>query len=282
MIKHDVKPNTPEWLELRTQYRTASEAAIVMGISPFTTPLKFKMIKEGLAKQYYSKAMQDGHRLEDQVRQWANFRLGKTFKEEIWTNEGYLASLDGIDGDCLVEIKVSDRTYNDLKHGVIPEYYLVQIQQQLFCSPAEYGYLVAYSKQLDDYAISAPIEFDPMYMANIATGWELFDQIKLDEHTPRDMSDDRRVRDLFDRYDRLKAEADTIKSYMDDIKSQLEELAGDRSLVAGDFKLERRKGATRYDYKKAATDAKVDLEQYKTESAPTFTIKLPKNPFKDE
>ena len=69
MIKHDVKPNTPEWLELRTQYRTASEAAIVMGISPFTTPLKFKMIKEGLAKQYYSKAMQDGHRLEDQVQE---------------------------------------------------------------------------------------------------------------------------------------------------------------------------------------------------------------------
>jgi hypothetical protein len=65
-------------------------------------------------------------------------------------------------------------------------------------------------------------------------------------------------------------------------KEELIKEAGDRSLVAGDFKLVRSKPTTRYDYKKAATDAKVDLNKYKTESAPTFTIKVPKNPFKDE
>lgn len=281
MQKHDVKPNTPEWLELRKEYRTASEAAIVMGISPFQTPEQFKLIKAGLKKQYYSAAMRRGHELEDMVRQWANGWLGKDFKEEIWTNEGYLASLDGIDGDCLVEIKVSDRTYNDLKKGVIPEYYLVQIQQQLFCSPAEYGYLIAYSPKAEDYATSEAIAFDPVYMANIATGWELFNDIKIDEHTPVDLSDDGRVVELFNRYDRLKAELDTIKSYLDMTRDELIKAAGDRSMVAGDFKLERRKGAVRYDYKKAATDANVDLEQYKSESAPTFTVKLPPNPFKD-
>ena len=45
IIKHDVQPNTEEWLALRKQYRTASEAAIVMGISPWTTREDFKLIK---------------------------------------------------------------------------------------------------------------------------------------------------------------------------------------------------------------------------------------------
>ena len=65
--------NTPEWLEARKKYRTASEAAIVLGISPFTTVEKFKSIKAGLVKQYYSKAMEQGHIQEDQIRQAASW-----------------------------------------------------------------------------------------------------------------------------------------------------------------------------------------------------------------
>jgi hypothetical protein len=64
-------------------------------------------------------------------------------------------------------------------------------------------------------------------------------------------------------------------------KEELIKEAGDRSLVAGDFKLVRSKPTTRYDYKKAATDAKVDLEKYKSEGKPTFSVKLPPNPFKE-
>lgn len=282
MQKLDLQPNTPEWLEARKNYRTASEAPIVCGISPFQTPEQFKLIKAGLKKQYYSKAMADGHKFEDQVRQWANKHLNANFLEEIWVNGEYLASLDGIDGDTLVEIKVSERTFDDIKANRLPEYYLTQMQQQMHCSPATQGYLVAYSKKRDDYAISELVKQDPVYMDRIAQGWSMFDEIKIDEHTPVDRSEDRHIMDLFNRYDRLKAEMETVKATMDWVKEELIKEAGDRSMVAGEFKIERRKGATRYDYKKAATDAKVDLEQYKTESAPTFTVKLPKNPFKDE
>jgi putative phage-type endonuclease len=281
MEKLNLQPNTPEWLEARKNYRTASEAPIVCGISPFQTPEKFKLIKLGLAKQYYSKAMADGHKYEDQVRQWANKELGYDFKEEIWVNGDYLASLDGIDGDTLVEIKVSERTFDDIKAGRLPEYYITQMQQQMHCSPATQGYLVAYSKKRDDYAISPLILEEPSYMKQIADSWELFDQIKVDEHTPVDCSDDGRIVELFKRYDRLKAELDTIKSYMDMTRDELIRAAGDRSMVAGDFKLVRSKGTTRYDYKKAAADAKVDLEKYKSEGKPTFSVKLPPNPFKE-
>ena len=281
MKKLYLKPNTPEWLEARKAYRTASEAPIVCGISPFQTPEKFKMIKLGLAKQYYSKAMADGHKYEDQVRQWANKELGYNFKEEIWVNGDYLASLDGIDGETLIEIKVSERTFDDIKAGRLPEYYLTQMQQQMYCSPATRGFLVAYSKKRDDYVASTLILEDPRYMKHIEDSWGLFDLIEIDEHTPLDRSEDRRIVELFNRYDRLKAELDTVKMAMELTKEELIKEAGDRSLVAGDFKLVRSKPTTRYDYKKAATDAKVDLDKYKSEGKPTFSVKLPPNPFKE-
>lgn len=282
MKKLNLQPNTPEWLEARKQYKTASEAAIVLGISPFQTPEKFKMIKLGLAKQFYSAAMRRGHDLEEQVRQWANETLGLNFKEEIWVNGEYLASLDGIDGKILVEIKVSDRTYNDVKKGALPEYYLTQMQQQMHCSPATSGYLVAYSPKADAYAISEPVYEDPSYMERISAGWLLFDQINIDEHTPVDRSDDGSVINLFGEYAGLMSKIDQLKARADKIKEKLIAEAGDRSLVAGDFKVTRSKGSTRYDYKKAAADAKVDLEPYKKEGAPTYSIKLPKNPFEVE
>lgn len=279
MKKLDLQPNTPEWLEARKQYRTASEAPIVLGISPFTSIKDFKLIKAGLKKQYYSKAMQRGHEMEAQIRDFANQLLGRTFREEIWVKDNYLASLDGIDGDTLIEIKCSDYTYNEVIRGEIPDNYHAQIQQQLYCSPAEFGYLVAYSPTHGEYAVSDEILPDPIFMRTVEDAWEKFDAMPIPEDAPRDFSGDGEVVELFREYDALKRTADTAKARMDEIRSLLIEKADDRSLIADDYTLERRNAANRYDYKKAATDAKLDLSPYKMETAPTFAMKLPKNPF---
>ena len=56
-----LEQNSQEWLDARKKYRTASEAAIVLGISPFTSVDDFKLIKAGVKQQYYSAAMKQGH-----------------------------------------------------------------------------------------------------------------------------------------------------------------------------------------------------------------------------
>ena len=225
--------------------------------------------------------MKRGHDLEDQVRNHAEAFFGRAFNPECWVNGQYMASLDGIDEtrDTVLEIKVSDRTFKDLAAGNIPEYYYAQIQQQLFCSPATVGYLYVYSPEKDEYICSAPIQEMPMYMDSIDEAWVKFDELEIDEHTPVDRSDDGAIVNLFGEYAGLMRKIKQCQERADIIKAKLIAEAGDHTLIAGDFKLERRKGATRYDYKKAATDAKVDLEQYKTEGNPTFTFKLPRNPF---
>ena len=268
MEQLDVQVNTDQWLEARKRYHTASEASIVLGISPFTTIENFKLIKAGLKTQFYSKAMQLGHELEEQVRQHANDHFDLEFKEEVWVNGEFLASLDGIDGDILVEIKVSDYSYNELAGGEVPANYYSQIQQQLHCSPATKGYLYVYSPKKDKYIVSHEIEEDPKFMATVAAAWVAFDA-----------SDNGEVVKLFKDYELLKSEADRIKDDMDEIKKALISRANDKGLQAGKYKLTARAGAKSYNYKQAATDAKLDLTPYEKIGAASYTVTLPKSPF---
>lgn len=278
MTKHNVAPNTPEWLELRKQFRTASEAAIVLGISPWTTPEDFKLIKAGLKTQYYNSNMRRGHELEDQVRQHANDHFDKDFKEEIWSKGKYLASLDGIDGDTLVEIKVSDYTYEELEKGDVPEYYHVQVQQQLHCSPATKGYLYVYSPKRDAYIKSYAIEEDPAYHLKIEEAWEAFDKMPMPEG-PINAEGDGDVMKLFHHFAYLKNQAEQIKEQMDDIRRQLIDSSHGKGYKAGGYTLRQSKPRTSYDYKTACTDAKLDLENYKKVGEGTWGITVPKNPF---
>ena len=269
--------NSEEWLEARKQYRTASEAAIVLGISPFQTQENFKLIKAGLKQQYYSKAMRQGHELEDTVRQLANEHFSLTFEDQCWVNGSYMASLDGIDGETLVELKVSDKTYKELKDGLVPTYYEAQVQQQLYCSPATVGYLVAYSPEAEEIAVSPPIYPRAEFIPALEEAWETFDAMPVPEKI--DFSDDGSVVNLFQEYERLKRQADELKDRMDAIKTQLVERANEHSIEAQGYKLTKSKPRASYDYSKACKDAKLDMEAYKKVGNPTWTLSVPKSPF---
>lgn len=274
MKKLDIKQNTPEWMEVRAQYRTASEASIVLGISPWTTVNDFKLIKAGLKKTYYNAAMRRGHETEDLIRRMASEAMHRNFQEACYINGRYMASLDGIDGDVLVEIKSSRYTYEDIKNGALPEYYEAQIQQQLHCSPAMSGYLVAYHD--GEIAISEPITESPDWMERIGAAWDAFDSMPVPQ-TPIDMSDDSHVVGLLREYSRHKQTADNAKACMDKIRDELIAIAPDNGLIAGDYKLSRSETST-ISYAAAAKAAGLDLTDYTT-TATRYTLSVPKNPF---
>lgn len=277
--KLNLAPNTPEWLEARKNYRTASEAAIVLGISPFTTREKFKLIKAGLAKQYYSKAMQQGHEQEQQVREWFSTAMGKNFREEVWVRGSYLASLDGIDGDTILEIKTSSHTFNKLIDGDIPNYYRVQIEQQLYCSGAAKAYLVAYCPKTDQYAVSDEITLRDETMPIIEAAWEAFNAMPMPEGDI-DASDNLALLREFEQYATLKREAERIEAEMAKIKAKIMQYKADnRTVTCNGYQIIAKAGAAKVDYKKAATDAKLDLTPYKTQGEPTYMLKMAPSPF---
>lgn len=278
MKQLNVQQNTPEWLEARKGYRTASEAAIVCGVLPFTTVLNFQKIKAGLKKQFYSTAMKRGHDMEDQARKLCDERLGRTFRDECWVRSDYMASLDGIDGDVLVEIKVSKWTYRDIMDGKIPDYYWLQIQQQLYCSPASVGYLAALDPDTGKLALSDPIAEDEQAMVRIEQAW--LDFLALPPPVPDvDWTGDGVAIKLFERFATAKALAEEAKTTMDSIKAELIALSESRSGYCEAGKLTKKAGAKRTDYKKAASDAGLDLSGYVTEGKPSYAVTLPKAPF---
>lgn len=277
--KHDIEPNTPAWLELRKQYRTASEAAIVLGISPFTSVEKFKRIKEGQITQHYSAAMRRGHQLEDSVRQWANQHFGLSLVEEIWTCGAYLASLDGIDAGVVVEIKASSHTYHDLVNGRVPAHYEVQVQQQLYCSGAKVAFIVAICPKTGKFARSNEIFPDPAVMQRIERAWEIFDALNLSHAEPAQVplvrDDDLELVDLFSQYAQIQQQLQRLQDRSDHLRlSIMNHVPPERSLSCAGHLVEYRKPSVKTDYKRAAIDAGLDLSKYQSTGPSCHAIKL--------
>ena len=144
------------WHEIRAQHIGGSEVSALFGLSPFTTQWQLWMEKAGkLPPEDLSdnKSVQAGTFLESGIANWAAHRWGMAIDKvtDYYTTDdcpGMGASLDFItDAGIPIEIKWS--AYGDgweYDGEVItsaPENYILQVQHQMACVGAEYGYLIA-------------------------------------------------------------------------------------------------------------------------------------------
>ena len=173
-----LEQGSQEWHDLRAKYhRTASRTPIVLGLSPFQKKDNLaRELKFGI-KPYYNNAMKRGNELEPYVRELANKYFNDIFEPAVGINADFLASLDGInfDADTIIEIKVSEHTYNEVKSGRIPEHYKAQMLHQLYVFEAKKAYLVAYSEKNDEIAVSDAVLDDPVWFWDMLTAWQEFE-----------------------------------------------------------------------------------------------------------
>jgi len=127
------------WLEWRRSGIGSSDAPIIMGVSPWRTPLELWEEKVfGYKEMKENPAMTRGKELEEVARRdfellmdISLFPSNIVHEEHEWIR----ASLDGIDidGKVMVEIKWPNREDHELaKNGNVPEKYTPQVQHQLF------------------------------------------------------------------------------------------------------------------------------------------------------
>ncbi len=151
-MKHIVKTED-DWLELRKQYITASEAAVLVGADPYSSPSKLRN-PEPFAGNAFTFV---GQMLEPIVVNVTNKVLGTKF--ELYENaegykEFYTEGLLGATPDAhedrkmLLECKTTrPKTY--LKYSAVPpSKYLIQLLVQLMCTEIEEGYLAIMSTDL--------------------------------------------------------------------------------------------------------------------------------------
>lgn len=268
-----------QWLEERKKFYNASETADVLGCG-FNTPNKLKRIKAGLETVFVNKAMKQGNDLEPQVREWAEKELEMMFSPQVWENGKFRASLDGLSFDqkTIIEIKVSDGTFQKVWDKEIPKNYMLQIQHQMYCSPAEEAYLVVYSPTNDEYIISEKISFDHEGWEKIQTAWAEFDAMPVPEEEYIEI-DDARYEDLDEDYVNLKNQIDELNGQLKEVKAEMELIANGRNIKAKYTKLgySTKKGSV--DYKKILkeNEIKVDEDSYRKLSTTFASIRVNKS-----
>ncbi len=153
MIIHKLKQGTPEWHEFRAHHHNASEAAAMLGQSPYQTRnelLREKAIGIRAAVDNYSQQLFDnGHRFEALARPLAEEIIGAELYPGIGSHEYHTtmaASFDGLTflGDIVYEHKMLNdaiRKYKDATE--LSVLYRAQMEQQLLVSGAEKVLFVA-------------------------------------------------------------------------------------------------------------------------------------------
>lgn len=134
---------TAKWHQHRMLYRNASEAAAVMGVSPWVSPYQLWEIKTGRRSQEVNYAMQRGTELEPQARTAYELTTGYIMEPAVMVSGDYSASLDGISlpGDLILEVKCpvkgrSSETWKEAEAGRIQPHYYWQVQHQLMVTGA--------------------------------------------------------------------------------------------------------------------------------------------------
>lgn len=269
MERINVEQGSQEWHDLRAKYyKTASRTPVVLGLSPFSKNEDLaKELKHGI-KPYYNNAMRRGNELEPMVRELANKHFNDVFEPAVGVNADFLASLDGInfDGDTIIEIKVSEKTYNEIKSGFIPPYYKAQILHQLYVFEAKTAYLVAYSEINNDIAVSDPINDDPVWFWDMVSAWDKFDEFMGSYELPTQQEmKDKKWKSICSKLIKINEKKKKLEAEEKQYKEQLIELSkGVKSIGCGVMVYPINKN--NIDYKKLIEDKKIDVEPYKTNS----------------
>lgn len=118
---------------------SASVAAAIYDRHPFTSAAAYAaelLRNEPPAPTEQNEAMERGNRLEPVILEWTNDRLGSSFivPDVLYVfsddNARMIATLDGFDGERILEIKTSTRDWT----GELPDYWAMQGIHQAICA----------------------------------------------------------------------------------------------------------------------------------------------------
>ena len=285
MKRYDnLEQGSNEWHELRKKYpMTASRTPMVMGYSPFAGKEKLAQELKFGVKHYYSAAMRQGNEREDEVREYANEELGDVFMPTIGVKDDMLASLDGInfDGNAIIEIKVSDRTFEDVDEGTIPQHYLYQIfHQMIVFDTVEKGYLVAYSPEKDDMVISDPITRDDLEgkKERILKAWDEFFEYMGTYELPKenDVNDPNALSIAHELFE-ISQKKKEIEAKEKELKEKLKPYAESADKIRIANLTISKSVRTSIEYKRLIQDLDIDndtLSKYKKKSKPSISFRF--------
>lgn len=182
MIIHNVAQGSPEWLALRANHFTASEAPAMMGASKFQTRSELlTMKKTGITPEVTPQQQRNfdkGHAAEELARPLVEARIGEELYPVVGTEGNLLASMDGLTmlGDTLWEHKLwNEALAAQVRAGELDPHYYWQLEQQLLVSGAE-RVIFTVSDGTDERSVE--MEYLPVdgRAEQLIAGWAKFEE----------------------------------------------------------------------------------------------------------
>lgn len=264
--------NTQEWEQFRQQKIGASDAPIIMEVSPWKTPFQLWLEKTGQSTASQNQHMMRGHALEETARTAFERTTNLiVFPRVVQSreHEWMIASLDGIDmdGKILVEIKCAGEADHVLaKQGKIPEKYYPQLQHQLAVTEISKGYYYSFD---GSEGVIVEVDHNPEYINKLIESEKKFMECMQTFSAPSLTTKDYNFRDDLTWNERAqkwlqkKRELENIEQVEKMLRNELIELACNQSSQGGGIRLtlSTRKGTV--DYRTIPCLKEIDLEIYR-------------------
>jgi len=285
-IKPEHVQGSQEWLEHRKNHLGASEASIVMGLSPWTTPYQLWERKLGLAaEQEETWQMRRGTELEPiALRQFCDEVDIEMFPQIVYHPEHrfMMASMDGLSLDRkeAVEIKCPGQSaHATALDGYVPEYYMPQLQHQLACLGLD---VIWYYSFDGNSGVALRVERDNEFIKRMIDAelafWECVQKKEPPEMTYKDYEDRSSAKRVayHDRLVEIERQIKSLESEKKIIKDDLIKDANGRSTSGSGLLLTKSYPKGRVDYSAIPELQDMDLEQYRKPSKPVWTLRIAK------
>ena len=178
---HNVAQGSAEWLALRAQHRTASEAPAMMGTSKYQSRTDLLIAKKTGITPDVTPSQQfifdKGHTTEAMARPLVEALIGEELYPIVATEGNLLASMDG--ATMLVDTLFEHKLWNEsvvaqVKAGDLAPHYYWQLEQQLLVSGAERVIFVCSDGTPENFV---HLEYRPVAgrATQLVEGWKQFE-----------------------------------------------------------------------------------------------------------
>lgn len=273
-----MKQGSKEWLAYRNKKIGASDAPVIMKVSPWCTPYKLWQQKLGFIEpQKQNYAMQKGLENEPMARLWFNSKTNLGMEATIVDHPGIefmMASLDGLSfcGTHILEIKCAGKDDHKIAmKGKVPEKYYPQLQHQLACVPtASFAYYLSYDERYPDRSKIIEVPRDPEYIQKMIESEEKFYLCMLNKEAPDMDENDYENVDFYEDWTKLlqefKEKDEMVKQAelaKEELRKKLIAKSAGKNITGSGIRITHRFTRGAVEYKNIPELFDVDLDKYR-------------------
>jgi putative phage-type endonuclease len=277
MKKINVEQGSQEWLALRNNMVGASDAPVIMEMSPWTTPYQLWQRKMGLVEVAQTEVMKRGLDLEPIAREQFIESVGYNLSPTVALHDSIpymMASFDGLSesGEVAVEIKCPGREdHEKAMDGIIPEKYIPQLMHQMEVAGIQSMFYFSFNErssrilqiEKDENFIKKMIDKEKAF-------WDCMQNLEAPELVEKDYI--RREDEEWAQLAKEWIEISKIEDRKEQIRKKLIALSGKSNSMGAGIKLSKIPRKGNVDYKVIPELIGIDLERYRKGTIETYRI----------